>query len=79
MQSSPRVAAPAAATGLRAGISFIGVDGELVVEFPDREVVVKPGQLVTVPAGTRHRTWPVGERSVNLTFERAGAKTVFED
>lgn len=59
--------------------TFFGVDGELVIEFPDREVVVKPGQFVTVPAGTLHRTRPAGERSVNLTFERSGAATVFED
>jgi mannose-6-phosphate isomerase-like protein (cupin superfamily) len=59
--------------------TFFGVDGELVIEFPDREVVVKPGQFVTVPAGTLHRTRPEGERSVNLTFERSGAETVFEE
>jgi mannose-6-phosphate isomerase-like protein (cupin superfamily) len=59
--------------------TFLGVDGELVIEFPGREVVVKPGQLVTVPAGTLHRTRPAGDRSVNLTFERKGAATVFED
>lgn len=59
--------------------SFFGVDGELVIEFADREVVVRPGQFVTVPAGTLHRTRPAGERSVNLTFERVGAKTVFEE
>ena len=59
--------------------SFLGVEGELIIEFPDREVVVKPGQLVTVPAGTLHRTRPAGARSVNLTFERAGAETVFEE
>jgi mannose-6-phosphate isomerase-like protein (cupin superfamily) len=59
--------------------SFFGVDGELVIEFPDRAVVVKPGQFVTVPAGTLHRTRPAGERSVNLTFERSGAATVFEE
>jgi len=59
--------------------TFLGVDGQLVVEFPDREVVVNPGQFVTVPAGTLHRTRPAGERSVNLTFERAGAITVFEE
>lgn len=59
--------------------SFLGVDGELVIEFADREVVVRPGQFVTVPAGTLHRTRPAGERSVNLTFERVGAKTVFEE
>jgi mannose-6-phosphate isomerase-like protein (cupin superfamily) len=59
--------------------TFFGVDGELVIEFQDREVVVKPGQFVTVPAGTLHRTRPAGERSVNLTFERSGAATIFED
>jgi mannose-6-phosphate isomerase-like protein (cupin superfamily) len=58
--------------------SFLGVDGELVIEFEDCEVRVKPGQLVTVPAGTLHRTRPAGERSVNLTFERSNAETIFE-
>lgn len=59
--------------------TFFGVDGELVIEFLDREVVVKAGQFVTVPAGTLHRTRPAGERSVNLTFERRGAETVFAE
>ena len=59
--------------------TFYGVDGELIIEFQDKEVVVRPGQFVTVPAGTLHRTRPAGERSVNLTFERIGAETVFED
>ena len=59
--------------------TFVGVDGELVIEFEDREVVVKPGQLITVPAGTLHRTRPAAGRSVNLTFERVGADTIFED
>jgi mannose-6-phosphate isomerase-like protein (cupin superfamily) len=59
--------------------TFMGVDGELVIEFEDREVIVGPGQQVTVPAGTLHRTRPAGSRSVNLTFERRDAKTVFEE
>ena len=59
--------------------TFYGIDGELVIEFEDHEVVVRPGQFVTVPAGTLHRTRPAGARSVNLTFERAGAETVFEE
>lgn len=59
--------------------TFYGVDGELIIEFPDHEVVVRPGHLVTVPAGTLHRTRPAGERSVNLTFERIGAQTIFEE
>ena len=59
--------------------SFLGVDGELVIEFLDREILIAPGQMVTVPAGVLHRTRPAGARSVNLTFERIGADTVFED
>lgn len=59
--------------------TFYGIDGELVIEFADREVVVRPGEFVTVPAGMLHRTRPAGDRSVNLTFERVGAKTIFEE
>ncbi len=59
--------------------TFFGVDGELVIEFAEGETVVKPGQLVTVPAGKLHRTRPAGKRSVNLTFERMGAQTRFEE
>ena len=59
--------------------TFYGVDGELIIEFENGELVVRPGQFVTVPAGTLHRTRPAGERSVNLTFERIGAATIFEE
>ena len=59
--------------------TFYGIDGELVIEFEDHEVVVRPGQVVTVPAGTLHRTRPAGARSVNLTFERVGAEAVLEE
>lgn len=59
--------------------TFYGIDGQLVVEFADGEVTLSPGQFVTVPAGVRHRTRPAGQRSVNLTFERAGAETLFDE
>ena len=59
--------------------TFMGVEGGLIIEFDDREVLLRPGQLITIPCGVRHRTRPEGERSVNLTFERTGAKTVFEE
>lgn len=59
--------------------TFLTVDGALVIEFADGEVVLHPGEFVTVPAGTLHRTRPLGERSVNLTFERKDAETVFEE
>jgi mannose-6-phosphate isomerase-like protein (cupin superfamily) len=59
--------------------TFYGVDGELIVQFAEGEVIIGPGQFVTVPAGTLHCTRPAGTRSVNLTFERIGAATIFED
>jgi mannose-6-phosphate isomerase-like protein (cupin superfamily) len=58
--------------------TFFGVDGDLVVEFENGEVVVGPGEMITVPAGTLHRTRPRGDRSVNLTFERIDAETIYE-
>ena len=59
--------------------TFFGIDGELVIEFEDREVRVRPGQFVTVPAGVRHRTRPAGTRTVNLTFEKKNAETTFAE
>ena len=59
--------------------TFLAIDGELVIEFEDREVVLGPGQMISVPAGMLHRTRPKDRRSVNLTFERVDAPTEFVD
>jgi mannose-6-phosphate isomerase-like protein (cupin superfamily) len=56
--------------------TFLVVEGCLNIEFEDGTLELGPGQLVTVPRGLRHRTRPVGDRSVNLTFEAATAETV---
>jgi mannose-6-phosphate isomerase-like protein (cupin superfamily) len=58
--------------------TFLSVDGGLVIELDEGEVVLSPGQMATVPRGVRHRTRPVGARSVNLTFERKDAATIME-
>src|SRR5690242_14812371 len=58
--------------------TFYCLDGQLIVEFADGEVALDPGELLTVPAGVRHRTRPGGERSVNLTFEKRDSETVFD-
>ncbi|HEX4065788.1 MAG TPA: cupin domain-containing protein [Acidobacteriaceae bacterium] len=55
--------------------SFLALEGGLFIDFDDHTVELLPGHLITVKKGVRHRTRPVGERSVNLTFERAGART----
>lgn len=58
---------------------FLVVEGTLQIEFAGHDTVeLGPWQCVVVPAGTVHRTRAVG-RTVNLTFERQGAKTVFVD
>jgi mannose-6-phosphate isomerase-like protein (cupin superfamily) len=55
--------------------SFLVMEGGLFIDFDDRTVEVLPGQMITVNRRVRHRTRPTGKRSVNLTFERAGART----
>lgn len=55
--------------------SFLVVEGGLFIDFDDRTVEVRPGHMITVNRGVRHRTRPIGQRSVNVTFERANAQT----
>ena len=57
--------------------TFLAVEGRLVITLEDGEVVLSPGEMFTVERGVVHRTRPEGARSVNLTFERKGAETVF--
>lgn len=54
---------------------FLAIDGGLLIDFDDRTVELLPGQMITVNKGVRHRTRPLGTRAVNLTFERANARS----
>jgi mannose-6-phosphate isomerase-like protein (cupin superfamily) len=54
---------------------FLALEGGLFIDFDDHTVELLPGHLITVHRGVRHRTRPIGKRSVNITFERAGACT----
>src|SRR5450756_2268362 len=56
--------------------TFLVMEGRLCIEFEGGSRELGPGQLLTIPRGVRHRTRPVGARSVNLTFERAECETV---
>ena len=56
--------------------SFLALEGGLFIDLDHRSVELQPGSLFTVEKGTRHRTRPVGERSVNLTFEHVNAKSI---
>ena len=55
--------------------TFLVIEGGLVIEFERGEIKLVSGQMMTIPRGIRHRTRPVGDRSVNLTFEAADART----
>lgn len=55
--------------------SFLSLEGGLYIDFDDHTVKLLPGHLITVPRRVRHRTRPMGARSVNLTFEKTGARS----
>jgi mannose-6-phosphate isomerase-like protein (cupin superfamily) len=60
---------------------FLIMEGELEIDLADgRLIVLKPGQMLTIPAGVRHRT-RARMRTVNLCFEDKLAYTdvVFDD
>jgi mannose-6-phosphate isomerase-like protein (cupin superfamily) len=56
--------------------AFLVIEGRLNIEFEHGMLELGPGQMLTIPRGVPHRTRPVGDRSVNLTFEAAKADTV---
>lgn len=55
--------------------TFLALEGGLFIDFDDHTITLMPGNLTTVRRGARHRTRPVGGRSVNLTFERTNAQS----
>src|SRR5438309_11717472 len=54
---------------------FFVIEGELMIELENAQVLLAEGDLFVVPRGIVHRTRPVGARSVNLTFERGNTGT----
>lgn len=58
---------------------FVVVDGRLAIDFADgTTLLLGPWDMVTIPAGTVHRTRAL-PRAVNLTIERLDAATTFVD
>ena len=59
---------------------FIVLEGvlliELEIELETTRYELKAGEMLTVPAGVRHRTSPLTARSVNLTVEKANAECI---
>jgi mannose-6-phosphate isomerase-like protein (cupin superfamily) len=57
--------------------SFVVVDGHLAIDLADGTTLqLKPWDMVTIPAGTVHRTRAL-PRAVNLCFEHFDAETIF--
>ena len=54
---------------------FLVLDGELTIALRDRTVVLRRGDVFTVPAGTEHKPSSVGGASI-LMVEPAGTMTV---
>lgn len=58
---------------------FVVVDGQLEIDLADGSTLrLRPWDMVTIPAGTVHRTRAVG-RTTNLTVEHTVAATTFVD
>ena len=55
--------------------TFLVLEGQLGIEFEDREIVLGVEEMITVPKGAVHRTRPIGGRSVNLTIEHRATTT----
>jgi mannose-6-phosphate isomerase-like protein (cupin superfamily) len=56
---------------------FMVVAGKLQIDLADgNRLELTEWQSVVIPAGTVHRTRAIG-RTVNITFEKIGAQTVF--
>jgi mannose-6-phosphate isomerase-like protein (cupin superfamily) len=56
--------------------TFLVIEGRLRIDFETHSIDLDPGQLLTVKRGVRHRTQPVGGRSVNLTIERVKTDSI---
>jgi mannose-6-phosphate isomerase-like protein (cupin superfamily) len=58
---------------------FMVVAGKLQIDLAGNDTMeLTEWQYVVVPAGTVHRTRAIG-RTVNITYEKQGAETVFVD
>ena len=57
--------------------TFIGLEGTVLIETKDGDYKLTPGSSITIARDTVHRTSPEGEKSVNLTVEKADIETIF--
>jgi mannose-6-phosphate isomerase-like protein (cupin superfamily) len=53
---------------------FIVVEGTLMIDFRDKTVAVKPGEILIVPKGIEHRPWTNGEEVKLMLIEPKSTK-----
>lgn len=53
---------------------FIVYKGTLIMDFRDRTVEVKPGEILVVPKGVEHRPRSNGEEVLNMLIEPKATK-----
>lgn len=53
---------------------FIVVEGTLMIDFRDKTVAVKPGEILIVPKGVEHRPWTNGEEVKLMLIEPKSTK-----
>ena len=59
--------------------SFLAIEGGLLIDLENTTIELLPGQLFTIPKNTSHRTRPMGDKSVNITFELRDIETIKTD
>jgi len=55
--------------------TFIGVEGIVIIETPDRLYELGPGCLLTIERNTPHRTRPKEGTTLNMTVEKKDLQT----
>jgi mannose-6-phosphate isomerase-like protein (cupin superfamily) len=53
---------------------FVVVEGTLMIDFRDKTVTVKPGEILIVPKGVEHRPWTNGEEVKLMLIEPKSTK-----
>ena len=56
--------------------TMLVLEGELLIELIGRSITLLAGQLFTIPKNMPHKTSPIGERTVKLTFEGSDIDTI---
>ncbi|MDZ4714656.1 MAG: cupin domain-containing protein [Cytophagales bacterium] len=54
---------------------FVVLEGTLMMDFKDKTVTVKPGEILVVPKGVEHRPWTTEEVKIMLVEPKSTLHT----